>query len=339
VRMALVAAFLVVSLFSLGTYLVSMFLGLHMLYFTSGGLEVARQSLQPVQIQLFFQLGLPLPWPVRLGDLFAALWLVFAASIALAWLGPQRSWNRAVRGSLSAPFCRLFDNYLLSMPILANMLLFAVLAVTDLQEVYGIPTGGINIPDPFRGLVELSYSAAAEELAFRIMPLGLVVLLRALVAPVLPESGSKRLAWAFLYPERAKSRSGLGGIAEKGLARGLNAYEWGMVFFSAALFALAHILSNIGWQVGKLTTALMSGVVLGLVFLYYGAAGPILLHWYFNYYGAILDFAVDVYGGPISAFASLTELVAIRTGGLAWLTLSLYLLFKGFRARRPNGNS
>jgi len=328
----LVAAFLAVSVFSLGTYLISMLLGLQILFFTSPGLELARQSIHPLDVPLFFQLGLRLPWPITLGELFAALWLVFAASMAAAWLGPPRSFTEAIRDSLRTPFRKLLGNYLLAMPILANMLLFLVHAITDLQGIYGVPTGGIGIPDPYRGLVELSYASVVEELAFRIVPLGLVVFLRVLIAPVLPGTGWKRLAWAFLNPERAKSRSGLGGVSEKGLARGLSLYEWAMVLFSAAFFALAHILASVGWQVGKLTTAFISGIALGLAYLYYGAAAPILLHWYFNYYGGILEFAVQLYSGPISAFASLSDLFARVTGGLAWLTLSLYLFSKAFRA-------
>ncbi|MEM3045998.1 MAG: CPBP family intramembrane glutamic endopeptidase [Candidatus Bathyarchaeia archaeon] len=333
-RVALVAAFVALALFSLGSYLFSMMLGLHMLYFTSEGQEVARQSVQLLRVYVFFYLSLPVPWPVTLGHLFAALWLIVAASMIAAALGSPLSWTEALRGGSAGALQKLFGNYLLSMPVLANMLLFAVLAITGLQDIYGVPSGNISISDPYRGLVELSYASVMEELAFRIVPLGLVLLLRLLLIPAPAGSGWRRFAWAFLSPERAKSQSGLTGVRERGPIHGLSVYEWGAILLSSAVFALAHVLSGIGWKTGKLTTTFLSGLILGLTYLYYGVPGPILLHWYFNYYGGILEFAPQLYSGPVSLFAGLSDLVARATGGLAWLMLSLYFFLKGLRPQK-----
>ena len=67
--------------------------------------------------------------------------------------------------------------------------------------------------------------------------------------------------------------------------------EFFTIIGSSLVFGLTHFLSGAGWEIGKISTAMVSGLALGLVYLRYGAYAPILLHWFFNYYFGAFDLA------------------------------------------------
>jgi len=87
-----------------------------------------------------------------------------------------------------------------------------------------------------------------------------------------------------------KEALGLRTIREYGV-RGISRLEWVTLFFTSGAFGAAHYLYGGGWEIGKISTAMLSGLALGYVYLRYGAYAPVLLHWFFNYYFGAFDLA------------------------------------------------
>ena len=215
-------------------------------------------------------------------------------------------------------------NWLIVMPFLSSALLLVVIGVTSLLDKLGIPTGSLQPRDPYFTLYALTYSPILEEIMFRISTLGLLVALRALW------SGTWKVrivAISFLSPERVKAVAGLPRISEKGL-RGLHWTEWLLLAITSSLFGLAHLLAGGGWQPGKVVTATISGLALGISFLTYGAYASILLHWFFNFYFETFALGADLLHGGLGAIGELVSLLTLALGilgialALAWLIFS-----------------
>ncbi len=122
-----------------------------------------------------------------------------------------------------------------------------------------------------------------------------------------------------IYPEEAKRMVGLKNVNTDGF-RGISIGEWVMVLATSLVFGLAHLLSGIGWDVGKVTSTFLVGFVFGLAYLMYGFQAPILLHWYFNYYFYAYELSTDLYPATFS-IEVLLSFLTIVVGILGFLTL------------------
>lgn len=83
-------------------------------------------------------------------------------------------------------------------------------------------------------------------------------------------------------------------------------------------------MSGAGWGPGKAIPAGLTGLALGIVYLWYGAYADILLHWFFDFYNFTIFGAL--LGGPYSdilaSLAVLTSLFLAVAGfvyGIRWL--------------------
>ena len=90
------------------------------------------------------------------------------------------------------------------------------------------------------------------------------------------------------------------------------------------MFGLAHSLSGAGWGPGKALTAGLSGLALGVVYLWYGSYANILLHWSFNVYVFVIlgSLAGGLYSdvlASLSFFATIFLSIAGLVYGIRWL--------------------
>jgi len=224
------------------------------------------------------------------------------------------------------------------MPLVTSMMLTAVVAIHSFQESQGVPTGGISLPkNPFEALFELSYAALIEEIGFRVTPIGAFLIIYLFwVGRKNPTTLSlgKRLSLfltAPLYPDKAKKMVGVKTVSDFGVRGGISLGEWSMIFFTSTIFGLAHYLSGGGWGVGKVTSASMVGLAMGLTYLIYGVQAPILLHWFFNYYLQFFDpqLALEFYPSLFSVFLLVEPLILIL-GVFGWLYFTILGLHKTF---------
>ena len=235
-----------------------------------------------------------------------------------------------------APNGKRLPNWLVVMPVASSALLLLILAVTIIQDTVGIPTGSLPQLEPYQFLYILAYAPPLEETMFRISTLGLLVALRTVWSSPLAQAGGEAVgarqhgtaglvALSFLAPDSAKSAAGLPSFKEARW-RSLHWTEWLILIITSVGFGLAHILSGVGWEVGKLVPAALSGFALGLSYLLYGAYADILLHWFFNVYFETYSLSSTLIGGvfiPLEGVIGLLAFVAGGIGtvaGIAWLS-------------------
>ncbi|HEV2119419.1 MAG TPA: hypothetical protein VGS11_04860 [Candidatus Bathyarchaeia archaeon] len=225
------------------------------------------------------------------------------------------------------------SNWLVAMPLISSGLIIIVLIVTFALSQVGVPSGSLCDPNINRCPTQaqlfagLAYAPIGEELAYRIItPLSLVVPIRILWRRLDTGQGpsaTKFLSIAglsFLSPERAKHKTGYPTFAVSGW-RGVHWLEWIFIFVSSVLFGLAHVESGGGtsWGAGKVVTAAVSGFVIAIVYVGYGAYAAILLHWFFDFYFEVAIVGGSILGGLFSIVPYLVSLTALVVGALSLL--------------------
>jgi len=262
------------------------------------GATLLTWRVQPLII--LFTLDFRLPFKVNLGVLFASLLLIYLFCLVVSWISKP-----AFHEAIPRIFAGLtFKNWLIVMPLVSSALLLSILFIQSLQESHGIPTGALHFPNPYEALVSLSYAPVAEEIGFRLSVLGVISAIYCLIAAVKLGVSKRFLIKAFLLalltPEKAKKITNSGAIETYGWIKGVKAGEWITLILTSVFFGLVHYLAGSGWGIGKVTSASLAGLILGLVYLRYGIHASILLHWFFNYYGYVYDLAAKKYGSVFS---------------------------------------
>jgi len=298
-------------------------MGYGFFFFTPGGLALSMQSFK-FPIFVLFLLGFDTPVPLQAGVVFSVMWMIYVVCFVAAW-----RWRRSFHAVLEKAFSEsrdIFGNFLFSMPLLSSMALTAALAIILSQSAVGVETGEPQLPpNVHEAFLNLAYAPLVEEFAFRIVPIGLLVVLFVFVAgrnlKAFSNAGGrfKLFLLAFVYPEGAKRISGLPTVGEHGLLKGLSSLEWTMVLVSSAVFGLAHVLSPVGWEIGKITSTFVQGFFFAVTYVAYGFEAPILLHWYFNYYFYFFDPEVAESFFPAAiGLLSVIELLILFVGVVGW---------------------
>ncbi len=222
-------------------------------------------------------------------------------------------------------------NWLVVMPLISSFLLVLTVILSISLISAGVPVGNIPQNDPAELFASVTFAPVAEEIGFRISPIGLVVVIRTLL-PLHRGRGlrgagiatvAKRMLIAVISPDRAKEAAGLPSIGTRGW-RGIHWVEWIILVVSSAWFGVLHSLSGAGWGPGKALPAALTGLALGIVYLWYGAYANILLHWFFDFYnftifGALLGGPYSNILSDLAVLASLFLAVAAFVYGIRWL--------------------
>jgi len=299
----------------------ALFLGLELLFFTLEGSALGSRA-SSLFIWLFMLVQVEI-LTLDTGTLFLLVWGVFFLCFLVAWMW-RESFHETVGNLFSRPVSELLNNFLFAFPIIASSLFVGVVGLQSLQESVGVPTGEPALPEnPFETFFLLAYYSLIEEVGFRISPIGLFLVLYIFGAwRVAARRSSKHplklLLTAVFYPEKAKEAVGLKTVGVDGFG-GVSVAEWVMVLTTSFIFGLAHLLSGIGWDVGKVTSTFITGLVLALAYLAYGFQAPILLHWYFNYYFYAFELATYLYPSMLS-FKTLILFLTVVLGAIGLLT-------------------
>ena len=334
---ALMIAFVLVLVAS---YFLAMLLGLELFFFTLEG-RALNIRVYPLPILLFMLFQVETPSVLNLGLIFLFVWSVYILCFLVAWIW-RESFHKVVGNAFLRPVSRLLSNFLFALPILASMTFLAVIGIHYFQEsALGVPTGEPVLPEnPFETFFLLAYSPLIEEVGFRLSPIGLFLIVYVFWAgkKVVAQLSSKQLLKLFVvapvYPEEAKRMVGLKNVDADGF-RGISIAEWIMVLATSLIFGVAHLLSGIGWDVGKVTSTFMVGLIFGLAYLAYGFQAPILLHWYFNYYFYAYELTSDLYPSTFSieVLISFFTIIVGMLGLLAWLAIGLNRIFGRKKAK------
>jgi hypothetical protein len=317
-------------------YLFAIFLGPALFYFTSQGMDTSMGNLSSLPVWFFTIIGFNISVNLNYGVVFLFLWSAFTISFVLAWK-QRENFHKIIRESIARPVNKLFSSNLFAMPIITSMTLVAVIVIQSFQEVGGIPTGTPPLPgEPFLDFFDLSYAAVAEEIGFRIIPIGAFLILYFFWVKKKVRASSfgqrlKLLITAPLFPDRAKRMVDAKTVDEYGIRGGISLGEWGMVLFTSIIFGLAHFVPSGSWEIGKITSAAATGLVLSLSYLAYGAQASIIIHWFFNAYtdSFFLFSEICPFALPL---ANAVVIFTYILGILAWAVVAILGCFKLVRA-------
>jgi hypothetical protein len=347
IKLTLATALIIIVLLLLSSYFLAMFLGPTLFFFTPEGLNSSILYERRLPIWLFTLVGFGVPVGLNIGLFFLLLWGVFAICLVAAWKS-RESLHEVIRKSFSHPMKKLFDNCLFAMPITSSMMLITVIVIQSIQEAGGVPTGESPLPEnPFRAFFLLSWASLFEEVGFRVIPIGAFLIIYFFWAG---RKNAVKLSWgqrlklffmAPLFPDEAKKMVGVRTVGDFGVKGGISLGEWIMVFFTSIVFGLAHYLG--GWEIGKITSASMVGLAMGLTYLLYGVQAPILLHWFFNHYlwffnpskEGGLQFVSKFYPNMLPLFDLIAFIIPILgvLGLLAFAILGLRKMFEAIMKR------
>jgi hypothetical protein len=317
--------FLVITVvFTVAFYILSLALAPALFFFTPEGLNVSTVYKESLPGWLLI-LPVNVPVGLELGTIFLGVSFIVILSFVTAWK-LNIPFHQTIKNSVIKPTKNLFQNSLFSMTLVNSMTLIAVLFLNRIQESTGIPTGTTpTVGEPFLDLLDLSYSAVVEEIGFRLIPIGafLVILLLITKKPDSLRTFKQKIKLfflAFLFPDKAKRLSGNKTVAEHGLLAGISVPEWGMIVFTAVLFGLAHYNPGVSWEIGKISSATLSGFVLAITYVVYGIQAPLLMHWFFNAYNDAYFLLADLYPATMP-LANSVAIFSFTLGTLGWILL------------------
>jgi hypothetical protein len=328
--------FLVITVvFTVFLYLFAIVLGPALFYFTPQGLNTSMIHLSALPVWVF-NITAHIPIGLDVGVIFFGLWSIFTLSFVAAWkLG--ENFHKTIKESVVRPTKKLFSNCLFAMPIINSMTLIAVVAINSLQEVGGIPTGTSPLAgEPFLDFFDLSYSAVVEEVGFRFIPIGAFLIIYLFItkkkaATFSLRQKTKLFFTAILFPDKAKKMVGAKTVNEHGVRDGISLGEWGIVVFTSIIFGLAHFDPGVSWEIGKISSAAVAGLVIGLSYLVYGAQAPIIMHWFFNAYTDTYILFSELY--PIVLpFVNAILIITFILGIIGWVAAATLGILKLVRA-------
>src|SRR5207253_6868740 len=109
------------------------------------------------------------------------------------------------------------------MPLLSSSLLIVTVLLSILLNSSGVSVGSLPATTPEELFASVAYAPVAEEVGFRITPIGLLIVIRTLVplhrgrglTRAGPMTVAGRIALAFFSPDRAKEDAGLPSIGTR----------------------------------------------------------------------------------------------------------------------------
>ncbi len=253
--------------------------------------------------------------------LFIIVWFIYLVLFVKAIRGPRLPLNKVPRSTLNYGLKSIFDNTLSTLSVTFSALLLITVFITLLQNSVGIETGSIPEIDPVLMFISSSIAPLEEEIIFRVAIIGTLSVILLSVRGI--RFNPLKVLW---HPARYFSE--LGRKADTRIA-------YFSIFVSGALFGYAHIAFGAGWEIGKVTTSALAGIILGLIYFFYGFPGAVLLHWSFNYFlDSYYYFYEAIKDGGLSYFANF---IVIIVGLASVLFLSIYALKKLFKTNNKQG--
>jgi len=263
----------------------------------------------------------PLPAPIVVyrsqnQALFLAYYGLVVAAILVAggyyaYGDRKRTWE-AVRAPLQSIGIRLRSRSawiaIAQVWMAVTFFQLAFILFLELAEISTSSPIQITTANAWVFLFELANAGVYEELAFRVLLIGLPMALGSVVLRVLevnrggtwrgPESAGRHVAGSLRYL--------LGGTLRADSPRETLVAAWAFLFASSAIFGLAHAP---GWGWWKVIPAMVAGLGFGYLFLRHGVGAAILAHF-------VNDYVDSLYFEGVGGDATLV-LIGLLVIGLA----------------------
>jgi len=202
---------------------------------------------------------------VSIGDMFVLLWTFYLVIFVIAVLGPKHGFLKSLSSIISFGKFDSKSNYLFEVTMWFSILIFISALINFIQEGFGI----VTIPPPTdNDLIQFFYVSLApliEEFGFRIILIGIPIF------AIYSQKFSLRYFITCLWnPSTLEIHDSKKAIL--------------LIVFVGLFFGFAHIALGESWSEGKFAQAVMSGIILGWVYLRFGFVASLLIHWATNYF-------------------------------------------------------
>jgi len=197
--------------------------------------------------------------------------------LGLTGLYTMLLWYTATQGvrplTAVAEFVRGGPSSLFKSGFIVTMTSIGFLAFTA-SIVDQVVSGTAPPGDTMLELESLTVAPVVEEFGFRLVLIGLLVVIISLGRP-----------WNELMRVLWRPSASYEGRPGQGVTKVVVA---ALIGFSALVFGVTHVAS--GWTAGKIFEATYGGLVLGYLYVRYGFHVAVLTHWGVNYFGNVFSF-------------------------------------------------
>ena len=260
-------------------------------------------------------IGFEVPITFELGDGFIVIWCTFLILFTIAIFGPKEKIIAVLQSMISGDNYKIQDNYIVATIKWFSILVIVSGSIIGVQELVGIDVEQPVASNQLIQFFDISLAPIIEEIGFRVILIGLPLFMI-----YSRESSFKFFAKSLWWPWKNLQNVNL----KKALI---------IIITVGILFGAAHIFSDEGWSIGKLTQAIASGIIIGWVYFRYGLVPAILIHWATNYFVFSYAYVIsDINQISISdAFShsllSTVEIILVITGIISVAILVLNYVY------------
>ncbi|MGI0007211.1 MAG: CPBP family intramembrane glutamic endopeptidase [Nitrosotalea sp.] len=249
-----------------GVMILSFPIGLYVMYNSDVGKELNYQY--PINgLDMFFgDIGYKVPISFEMGDAFVITWTIFLILFTISYFGPENSLLKTLSNMMSREVKRFQGNAMVNMMAWFSILILFSVTIDAVQQSFGVTIESPTSNNDLVRFFQLGISPLTEETGFRVLLIGVPLFLMYSHIP-----SWKMLAKSLWRPSKYLS---------------ISDYRKPMILIITIglLFGVVHIISGTPWSPGKVTQAAMAGIIIGWVYVRYGLAPAILVHWATNYF-------------------------------------------------------
>jgi hypothetical protein len=288
-----------------GVMILSFPIGLYVMYNSDVGKEINYQY--PINgFDMFLGgIGYKVPVSFEMGDVFVIAWTIFLILFTISYFGPKDSLLKTLSNMMSREIKKFQGNAMVNMIVWFSILILFSLIIDAVQQSFGVK---IEFPTSDNDLIrffQLGISPLTEEIGFRVLLIGVPLFL--------------------MFTHSASWKTFVKSLWRPSKYLSISDYKKPMILIITIglFFGVSHIISGTPWSPGKVTQATMAGIIIGWVYVRYGLAPAILVHWATNYFlFSYLFFLSDLSQSSTiddssNPFSNTLEIILVATGILA----------------------
>lgn len=247
-------------------------------------------------------IGYKLPVSFELGDCFIFIWSIYLILFSISILGPKSGFMKTLSNIMPEGWKDIRENDIINVITWFSILVLVSVSIDFIQGSFGVKIEPPPSQNSLISFFQLTLSPLTEELGFRVILVGIPLFL----------FFSYQTSWKKFFKALWRPSSYLQ-ITD-------NRKVFALIVAVGLFFGAAHIISGSPWSAGKFTQAAMAGIIIGWVYVRYGLAPAILIHWATNFFiFSYSFFAADLSQMPISSdfsnpFSNMLEGLLLITG-------------------------
>ena len=249
-----------------GVMILSFPIGLYVMYNSDVGKELNYQY--PINgLDMFLgDIGYKVPISFEMGDAFVITWTIFLILFTISYFGPENSLLKTLSNMMSREVKRFQGNAMVNMMAWFSILILSSVIIDAVQQSFGVTIESPTSSNDLVRFFQLGISPLTEETGFRVLLIGVPLF--------------------FMYSHIASWKTFVKSLWRPSKYLSISDYRKSMILIITIglLFGVAHIISGTPWSPGKVTQAAMAGIIIGWVYVRYGLAPAILVHWATNYF-------------------------------------------------------